>query len=70
MGTKHHIVANSRVPLYPALKSAATKGYAVIHQHVVTHDCGCADNHTHAVIDKNASTDFCSRVNFNAGPEA
>jgi hypothetical protein len=67
--TERNIVADCRVTLNSALKSFATESDSVIHQNIVANICGCADNNTHAVIDKHATTNRGRWMNFDACPE-
>jgi hypothetical protein len=67
---ENNVVANSWVTLNPALKSFAAESHAVIHEHVIADDCGCANDNAIAVVNKNPSTNGCGRVNLDARPEA
>jgi hypothetical protein len=44
-----------------------TKSYIVIDHHIIAHDCGLANHNSHAVIDKESSSDLCGGMDLDTG---
>ena len=63
------MIAQRWVP-FAALLAGATQRYALIHRHVVADDRGFANHHAHPVINKQAATQRCARMNLDAGDPA
>ena len=51
-------------------QAGAAQGYAMVDGHVVAHDGGLANHHSHAVVDEEPSSDGRAGMNLNPGPEA
>jgi hypothetical protein len=65
----NHVIADGGVP-FPILKSSGTQSDIVINHDVVTHHRRLANNDTHSVIDKEPSSDSCSRMDLDTSCSA
>jgi hypothetical protein len=52
---------------FAAFFAGAAEGYALIHGHVISHDCRFADDHSQAMVDKQAAADLRCRMYFDSG---
>ena len=49
------------------LLARTPQSHTLIQSHIFTHDGGLADHDTHAVINEQSASDFCSGMNFDSG---
>src|SRR5947207_1759720 len=67
--TDHDAIAECRVAL-PTLIPGATQSDALIQQNVIPYFGGFTNDNTHAVVNKQALTNLCARMNLDAGEKA
>ena len=64
--TDHYTITDCGVPL-TLIPAGTTERNTLIKRDIITNHRSFTDHNTHTVVDKEATTNGCSRVNFNAG---
>ena len=64
--THHHICPEGRVSFGAFVQTRAPQSHPLVDGATIPDFCSLSNDHPHGVIKKNASPDFCGRMNFNA----